>query len=103
MIESLLLLLWRHLLFYANEAGNNNVHPRNLSSSLAYSTQMGSTRGASRDTLNRVAMSLGGVMDAINVDRQVPEELRPDGSQGSEYRRILVRRLREMITALTDA
>ena len=74
MIESLLLMLWRHLLFYANEAGNNNVHPRNLSSSLAYSTQMGSTRGASRDTLNRVAMSLGGVMDAINVDRQVPAD-----------------------------
>lgn len=103
MIESLLLLLWRHLLFYANEGGDNNMQPRNLSSSLAYSTQMASTRGASRDTLQRVAMSLIGVLGTIDIDRDVPLELRHDGAQGAEYRRILVRRLREMITALTGA
>ena len=99
MIESLLLLLWRHLLFYANEAGDGAVQPRNLSSSLAYSTQgMASTRGASRQTLSSVAASLGGTLDA--VERDVPEELRP-GGQG-QYHRILVRRLRELIAGLTQ-
>lgn len=92
MIESLLLLLWRHLLFYANEEGN--VQPRNLSSSLAYNQ---STRG-SRQMLQNVAASLGGTLDAVEQD--VPEDLRAGGN--GVYHRMLIRRLREMIAGLTE-
>jgi len=66
MAESLLLLSWRHLLFYANDAKEGVVRPDNLSLSLSYST-MGASRsnGHALRSLANSAAELRGVLERL--------------------------------------
>lgn len=103
MIESLLLLLWRHLLFYANDAGagsdaSGTVRPTTMS--LSFSTAGAATAGpgaASLKSLERVAASLRGVLDRLDdVDATVGQ-----GRKEDAYHAMLVRRLRELCAGLS--
>ncbi|ODO07092.1 hypothetical protein I350_04461 [Cryptococcus amylolentus CBS 6273] len=121
MIESLLLLIWRHLLFYANDARSvlapsaPQVRPDNLSISLS-----GSAFGASRSQelegnrqgagivrmLERVGGSLSGVLLRVG-DLEINPELRrlatsssSPSIQGDAFFDMLVRRLKELVGGL---
>ncbi|KAL1406935.1 hypothetical protein Q8F55_006347 [Vanrija albida] len=103
MIESLLLLLWRHLLFYANDAGagsdaSGTVRPTTMS--LSFSTAGAATAGpgaASLKSLERVAASLRGVLDRLDdVDATIGQ-----GRKEDAYHAMLVRRLRELCAGLS--
>ncbi|TXT07302.1 hypothetical protein VHUM_03472 [Vanrija humicola] len=92
MIESLMLLLWRHLLFYASDAG--------AGSDASGTTAGAATAGpgaASLKSLERVAASLRGVLDRLeDVDATVGQ-----GRKEDAYHAMLVRRLRELCAGLS--
>lgn len=97
MIESLLLLIWRHLLYYTADAGGEGVRPNTLS--LSFSTAGMSTSAApgavSLRSLERVAASLRGVLDRLDdVDASISR------AKADAYHSMLVRRLRELCAGL---
>ena len=66
MIESLLLLAWRHLLFFANDARGNTVRPNTISLSLIGSQLEGSRLGVNAArSLERIAAGLRGVLERL--------------------------------------
>ena len=66
MVESLLLLSWRHLLFYASDAKNTAVRPDSLSLSLSYSTMAASrSSDLSIRSLTTSAAELRGVLERL--------------------------------------
>ena len=96
MIESLLLLVWRHLLFYANDRRGETVRPGDLSVSML---SEGSRLGANgAKSLEKVAAGMRGVLE--RVDENVPSELK---KMGDAYFGMLVRRLNELTAGLTGA
>lgn len=67
MAESILLLSWRHLLFYANDAKESSVRPDNLSLSLSYSTMDASkSKGQALRSLTNSAAELRGVLERLD-------------------------------------
>lgn len=70
MVESILLLVWRHVLFYANDAKQEPVRPNNLSQSLMASVRASSRAGtASGDayrSLKEVAKEVRENLDAVS-------------------------------------
>ncbi|WVW81644.1 hypothetical protein I302_103639 [Kwoniella bestiolae CBS 10118] len=113
MIESLLLLIWRHLLFYANDARGalEPVRPNNLSASLGTFVSSQAQLEASRSgagtvrMLERVAGSLKGTLVRLD-DMEVNLELRrlatsSSGKGNDAYYGMLVRRLKELTAGLT--
>nr|XP_018266519.1 nuclear pore complex protein Nup205 [Kwoniella dejecticola CBS 10117]OBR88677.1 nuclear pore complex protein Nup205 [Kwoniella dejecticola CBS 10117] len=118
MIESLLLLIWRHLLFYANDARGHiePVRPNNLSASLGSFISSQAQMEASRSgagtirMLERVSASLKGTLIRLD-DMEINLELRrlatsTSTSKGNgAYHDMLVRRLKELVAGLlgTDA
>ncbi|KAK4687817.1 hypothetical protein P7C73_g2307, partial [Tremellales sp. Uapishka_1] len=97
MVESLLLLIWRHLLYYANDArdGKETIRPDNISVGM-------SVHGGNGRVLERVAAGLKGVLERLqNVD--LPEDLSTSRNGGKEdaYYGMLVRRLKELTAGLT--
>jgi nuclear pore complex protein Nup205 len=93
MIEEMLLLVWRHLLYYSKDAGGENVVPDRLSLSFSTanaSTAPGATGGKD---LQRVQASLRGVLERI-------DDVDPTGAaskiSSDPYHNMLVRRLREL-------
>lgn len=80
MIEALLLLLWRHLLYYTSDSA---VQPSTLS--LNFSVGVSST--ANVKGLQKVAASLRGVLERLD-------------DEGDAYSSMLVRRLRELCAGL---
>lgn len=110
MIDSLLLLLWRHLLFYVKDASggaNDPVRPDTLS--LAFSTARMSTASAgpgaaSLKSLEHVAAQLRGVLSRLDdVDASISggDDLAP-GRKDDAYHSMLVRRLRELCAGLGE-
>ena len=69
MIESIMLLLWRHLLFYANDVRGPGeaVRPDNLSLSLAPQSVLDNSRSAvgAMRSLEKVAAMLRGVLQRV--------------------------------------
>ncbi|KAK6905036.1 hypothetical protein I203_105855 [Kwoniella mangroviensis CBS 8507] len=115
MIESLLLLIWRHLLFYANDVRGaiEPVRPNNLSASLGSFVSSQAQLEASRSgagtmrMLERVAASLKGTLVRLD-DMEVNLELRrlatTTSSKGNDaYYGMLVRRLKELTAGLTGS
>ncbi|OCF43796.1 nuclear pore complex protein Nup205 [Kwoniella heveanensis CBS 569] len=113
MIESLLLLIWRHLLFYANDARGNlldPVRPNNLSASLGSFATSQAQLEASRSgagtirMLERVAGSLKGTLVRLD-DMEVNLELRRSATnaKGDAYYGMLVRRLKELTAGLSGS
>ncbi|WVQ93947.1 hypothetical protein IAU59_001025 [Kwoniella sp. CBS 9459] len=113
MIESLLLLIWRHLLFYANDARGNlldPVRPNNLSASLGTFATSQAQLEASRSgagtirMLERVAGSLKGTLVRLD-DMEVNLELRRSAmsARGDAYYSMLVRRLKELTAGLSGS
>lgn len=91
MIESLLLLLWRHLLFYTSDAGAA-AQPSTLSLNFSTNVGLSTTSGpgaVSLKALERVAASLKGVLDRLG-----------DVEKPDAYYSMLVRRLRELCAGL---
>lgn len=74
MIESLLLLAWRHLLAYANQAvtGGTPVRPGDLASSLSFSSQVSQSGVGSLRGLATIAATLRGTLDGLE-DAEVSE------------------------------
>ncbi|WVR03296.1 hypothetical protein IAU60_000287 [Kwoniella sp. DSM 27419] len=110
MIESLLALVWRHMLFYANDARGNtqdHVKPNNLSASLASFGTSQAQLEASRSSagtirmLERVSGALKGTLVRLD-DMEVSHELRrlATGAKGDAYHGMLVRRLKELTAGL---
>lgn len=129
MIESLLLLIWRHLLFYANDVRGSlaPIRPENLSPSLsAFAMSQQAQMEASRSNagtmkmLERVAAGLRGTLIRLD-DMEVVSlsfgsvrillmyimqnlELRRlatgGGARGDAYYGMLVRRLKEIVAGL---
>lgn len=118
MVESLLLLLWRHLLYYANDARGalNPVKPNtlSLSSGVFASSQSEMSRGSnSLKLLERIAANLRGSLDRLEdvdvvgdlyldfaaTDKLQHTELRRKGSES--YYAMLIRRLGELTAGLT--
>lgn len=112
MIESLLLLIWRHLLFYANDVRGSlaPIRPENLSPSLsAFAMSQQAQMEASRSNagtmkmLERVAAGLRGTLIRLD-DMEVNLELRRlatgGGARGDAYYGMLVRRLKEIVAGL---
>ncbi|WWC85669.1 uncharacterized protein L201_000535 [Kwoniella dendrophila CBS 6074] len=116
MIESLLLLIWRHLLFYANDARGSlePVRPNNLSASLGSFVNSHAQLEASRSgastikMLERVAASLKGTLIRLD-DMEVNLELRRlatasiSNKGGDAYYGMLVRRLKELTAGLSGS
>ncbi|WVQ79550.1 hypothetical protein IAT38_001649 [Cryptococcus sp. DSM 104549] len=112
MIESLLLLIWRHLLFYANDSRGSlePVRPDNLSASLGSFMASQANMEASRSSagtmrmLERVAASLKGTLERLD-DLDVSIDLRSanTGGNGDAYYGMLVRRLKELTAGLSGA
>lgn len=93
MIEEALLLIWRHMLYYASET--SPVRPEGLSASWAASKALNATAGGtSGKALQRAAASLRGVLDRLDV------VMERDGEDA--YGKMLVRRLRELCASLVD-
>ncbi|ORX34973.1 nucleoporin Nup186/Nup192/Nup205 [Kockovaella imperatae] len=107
MIESILLLLWRHLLFYANDARSTTdaVRADNLAISLSGSLTSGleGSRLAQGmiQSLVRSAASLRGVLDRLS-EIDVQPELRKGKSEDA-YFGMLMRRLKELTSGLMAA
>jgi nuclear pore complex protein Nup205 len=118
MIESLLLLLWRHLLFYAGDARDDSFRPDKLSASLNSVSTSRASPGTAK--VERVAASLRGTLERIEesdtvsnrkhdlqasllMRGQQPDRLHgvPGGGSGNAYRRMLLRRLKELTAGLT--
>ncbi|ORY22986.1 nucleoporin Nup186/Nup192/Nup205 [Naematelia encephala] len=102
MIESLLLLAWRHLLYYANDTRGPTaaVRPDNISLSLtSFSASQldASTRASGQRNLEKVAAALKGVLERLD-EVDVSSELRQRG--GDSHHGMLVRRLRELSSGL---
>lgn len=93
MVESLLLLIWRHLLFYTSDVGAA-AQPSTLSLNFSSKVGLSTTSGPgavslSLKALERAAASLRGVLDRLeDVDK-------PDA-----YHAMLIRRLRELCAGL---
>ncbi|WRT63517.1 uncharacterized protein IL334_000422 [Kwoniella shivajii] len=121
MIESLLLLIWRHLFFYANDARGSSepFKPNNLSASLGLSkgsfvnsqAQLEASRSSvgTMRMLERVSASLKGTLVRLD-DMEVNLELRRlattstlTSSGGDAYYGMLVRRLKELIAGLISS
>ncbi|KAI9632114.1 nucleoporin Nup186/Nup192/Nup205 [Dioszegia hungarica] len=105
MIESVLLLVWRHLLFYANDArgAQEHVRPGDLAASLgAFS---GSQLDASRSkagtvrVLERIAGGLRGTLERLD-DVDVHPDLQQRNDKGAAYHGMLIRRVGELISGL---
>lgn len=93
MIEEALLLIWRHMLYYASET--SPVRPEGLSVSLLQSKALNATAGGtSGKALVRAAASLRGVLDRLDVVMEREGE--------DAYGRMLVRRLRELCAGLVE-
>ena len=71
MIESLLLLIWRHSLFYANGSSNEPIRPNNLSISLTGSTVDGRSGIGQLRPLRNMAAELRGVLERLGDVREV--------------------------------
>lgn len=96
MIESLLLLIWRHLLYNTADAGGEGVRPPTLSLSFSTASMRGSTApgAVSLRSLERIAASLRGVLDRLDdVDASISRK-------EDAYHSMLVRRLRELCAGL---
>ncbi|WWC66972.1 uncharacterized protein I206_100879 [Kwoniella pini CBS 10737] len=114
MIESLLLLIWRHLLFYANDARGHiePVRPNNLSASLGSFVSSRAQMEASRSgagtirMLEKVSASLKGTLirlDDMEVNLKL-RQLATSTSRGNDaYYGMLVRRLKELVAGLLGA
>ncbi|WWD22817.1 hypothetical protein CI109_107311 [Kwoniella shandongensis] len=110
MIESLLLLIWRHLLFYHNDArgGLEPVRPNNLSLSLGSFASSQAQLEASRSgagtirILERVAAALKGTLVRLD-DMEVNLELRRLATKSDAYYSMLVRRLKEFTAGICGA
>lgn len=119
MIEALLLLLWRHLLFYAGDARDESFRPDKLSASLNSVSTSRASPGTAK-VLERVAASLRGTLERIEDSDTVSNRIcgpqasllmrgqQPDGLHGvpgagigKAYRRMLLRRLGELTAGLT--
>lgn len=102
MLESVLLLFWRHLLFFANQANADPIRPDNLSVSLSLSRAEGSRSTyalAQGKALRTVAADLRGTLQRL-CDVAIPEELRGNGQRAEAYFGMLTRRLRELTSGL---
>ncbi|EIW73176.1 hypothetical protein M231_07444 [Tremella mesenterica] len=104
-IESLLLLVWRHLLYYANDARGapEQVRPDNLSLSLgSFAGQMNSSVGgaATGRVLERVAGTLRGTLERLDYVEVHSDLVRGKTGRGDAYFGMLVRRLRELTAGL---
>lgn len=67
MIEAVLLLLWRHLLFFANNTNSDPIRPDNLSISLTASKVDGSRSAAGQmRALKNVAADLRGTLQRLS-------------------------------------
>ncbi|KAL7420503.1 hypothetical protein Q5752_004453 [Cryptotrichosporon argae] len=108
MIESLLLLIWRHLLFYANDVrgAREPVRPDSLSLSLGADLGKSGTAGAGAGAgmhvsavraLERTAAALRAVLARAD-DLELSDEL---GRKPDAYYGMLVRRLKELCAGLT--
>jgi hypothetical protein len=115
---------WRHLLYYANDAlhPTNPVRPVDISLSFSVHTRLDSSRSthASARALELVASGLRGVLDRLDelngdivrliVSSLVDEistdnqalELRGKQNTGNGYYGMLVRRLKELCSALVN-
>ncbi|RSH80248.1 uncharacterized protein EHS24_008821 [Apiotrichum porosum] len=104
MIESLLLLIWRHMLYYATDAAGESVRPDTLS--LSFSTAALATNPYAQSTagqtnlkaLERVAASLRGVLDRLDDVESISGG--GSGKKEDAYGAMLVRRLRELCAGL---
>jgi nuclear pore complex protein Nup205 len=117
MIESLLLLIWRHLLFYANDANPDPIRPDNLSISLAGGSLADASRLSSgqRRPLRNVAADLRGTLERLKDIKEVscmvwtiakgseqqPDDLRRGGERNDAYYSMLLRRLNELTAGLS--
>lgn len=110
MIESLLLLIWRHALFYANNTQGESLRPYNLSVSLGSTGDGRSVVGQMRP-LRNMAAELRGILQRLGDVKEVslarrwgyscqPEELRRTGEQSLAYFGMLLRRLGELTAGL---
>jgi nuclear pore complex protein Nup205 len=96
MIESLLLLIWRHLMYYTADAGGEGVRPTTLSLTFSSAGMSSTAPGAvSVRALERIAASLRGVLDRLD---DVDVASRKDDA----YHAMLVRRLRELCGGLSE-
>lgn len=116
MVESILLLTWRHVLFYANDAKQEPVRPNNLSQSLMASvrasTRAGTASGDAYRSLKEVAKEVRDNLEAVSElvivstvgqGRHIaltpqPTELRRVA--GEAYFGMLIRRLGELTAGL---
>ncbi|KLT41649.1 hypothetical protein CC85DRAFT_296954 [Cutaneotrichosporon oleaginosum] len=89
MIESLLLLIWRHMMYYTADAGGEGIRPTTLSLSFS------SVGAVSMRALERVAASLRGVLDRL-------DDVDITNRKGDAYYAMLVRRLRELCGGLSE-
>jgi nuclear pore complex protein Nup205 len=103
MIESLLLLIWRHMLYWVKDAGGESVVPDRLS--LSFSTATASRLGAGAGAVNlkaleRVAASLRGVLDRLDDVDPSSAAAATGRTRDDAYHAMLVRRLRELCAGL---
>ena len=107
-IESLLLLIWRHLLYYANDARNGQepVRADTLSSSLGTFTasQLEGAKSisgvATGRLLERVAGALRGTLERMDALDVHPDLVPSKKGQGQQYYQMLVRRMKELTAGL---
>ncbi|KAK8844631.1 hypothetical protein IAR55_006478 [Kwoniella newhampshirensis] len=110
MIESLLLLVWRHLLFYHNESrrGLEPIRPTNLSLSLNSFSSSQAQLVASRSgagtlkILEKVSAALKGTLVRLD-DMEVNLELRRLATKSDAYYSMLVRRLKEFTSGVSES
>ncbi|GMK56981.1 hypothetical protein CspeluHIS016_0308210 [Cutaneotrichosporon spelunceum] len=96
MIESLLLLIWRHMMYYTADAGGEGVRPTTLSVSFSSAGTNSVAPGAvGMRALERVAASLRGVLDRL-------DDIDVANHKDDAYYSMLVRRLRELCGSLTE-